>query len=163
MTGLVSLAFVLALGSASVTGERLANLSAEAPIRLGLYGDVISAIAAAPVTGYGIGSFEGAFRMLQGEAVSVDRAWLSAHSAPLETFFETGVVVFLLPIAALIFYVKKLLTDIEFDSGPASVAALGILATGLSHSLFDNTLSIPAVGMTFAAALGLARSEGATA
>jgi hypothetical protein len=101
--------------------------------------------------------------MLQGEAVSVDRAWLSAHSAPLETLFETGVFVLLLPIAALAFYAKRLLSGVEHDTGPASVAALGILATGLSHSLFDNTLSIPAVGMTFAAALGLARWVGAPA
>jgi len=34
---------------------------------------------------------------------------------------------------------------------------------GLSHSLFDNTLSIPAVVITFAAGLGLARSVGAPA
>ena len=93
----------------------------------------------------------------------MDRAWLSAHSAPLETLFETGVVVFLLPIAALVFYAKGLLISVERDTGPATVAALGILATGLSHSLFDNALSIPAVGMTFAAALGLARSVGAPA
>ena len=161
--GFISLLIVSAIGLASVTGERFANLAAEAPIRLALYGDVISAVAAAPVTGYGIGSFEGAFRMLQSEAVNMDRAWLSAHSAPLETLFETGVIVFLLPFAAFVFYAKRLLIGIERDTGPASVAALGILATGLSHSLFDNTLSIPAVGMTFAAVLGLARSEGASA
>lgn len=161
--GLVFLPLLLALGLASVTGERLANLVAEAPIRIALYGDVISAVATKPLTGYGLGSFEGAFRMLQGEAVSMDRAWLSAHSAPLEILFETGVLVALLPIAAFVLYAKRLLNGVEYDAGPASVAALGILATGLSHSLFDNTLSIPAVGMTLAAGLGLARSVGAPA
>ena len=163
VAGLISLVVILALGLASVTGERLANLAAEAPIRIALYGDVASAVAAKPLTGYGLGSFEGAFRMLQGEAVNMDRAWLSAHSAPLETLFETGVVLVLLPIAALVLCAKRVLNGVEHDTGPASIAALGILATGLSHSLFDNTLSIPAVGMTFAAGLGLARSAGAPA
>ena len=160
---LAAVSVVLAFGLASVTGERLVNLAADSPIRLALYGDVIRAVAAAPATGYGIGSFEGAFRMLQSEAVSMDQAWLSAHSAPLETLFETGVVVFLLPLAALIFYAHHALNGVKRDTGPASIAALGILAAGLSHSLFDNTLSIPAVGMTFAMGLGLAHSAGAPA
>ena len=160
---LAATSVLLAFGLASVTAERLINLAADAPIRLALYGDVISAVAAAPATGYGIGSFEGAFRMLQSEAVSMDRAWLSAHSAPLETLFETGVVVFLLPLAALIFYAYRALIGIKRDTGPVNIAALGILAAGLSHSFFDNTLSIPTVGMTFAVGLGLAHSAGAPA
>lgn len=160
---IVAAGAVVALGLASVTGERLANLVAEAPIRIALYGDVISAVAAKPLTGYGLGSFEGAFRVLQTEAVSMDRAWLSAHSAPLETLFETGVMVFLLPLAALFFYAQQTLKYIKHDNDPARIAALGILIAGLSHSLFDNTLSIPAVGMTFAAGLGLARPVGAPA
>jgi hypothetical protein len=88
------------------------------------------------------------------------------HNAVTATFINPNHLATLLgfgSVAALVFYAKKLLIDVTRDTGPASIAALGILATGLSHSLFDNTLSIPAVGMTFAAGLGLARSVGAPA
>ena len=146
-----------------MTGERLANLAAEAPIRLALYGDVTSASRGGACDRVRDWELRGRLphaaergrqhgpclaqrpQRAAGDALRDGRqSYSSCRSRPL------------------VFYAKRLLIEqCTRDTGPASVAALGILATGLSHSLFDNTLSIPAVGMTFAAALGLARSVGA--
>lgn len=158
-----ALAIVLLASLGSVTVERLARLLAEAPIRIVLYADVLQTIAAAPLTGYGLGSFEEVYRTLQSPSVNINRTWLSAHSAPLETLFETGAIVFLIPLASTFLFVGNLLRTLRRSTTGPRLAALGIIATGLGHSLFDNTLSIPAIGAVFATALGAARPAGSVA
>jgi len=49
---------------------------------------------------------------------------LSAHSAPLETFFKTGVMLFFLPLVALVFDAKRLLVDIEHKRTAARLPPL---------------------------------------
>ena len=146
----------LLTGLGGVTVDRLGRLFAEAPIRIALYADVLKAIAAAPLTGYGLGSFEEAYRTLQSPSVNIDRTWRSAHSAPLGTLFESGAVILLLPLTVTVLYWRNLASTLKNTATAQGLAAVGILSTGLAHSLFDNTLSIPAVGTVFAAALGAA-------
>ena len=157
------LGVILITGLGSVTVERLGRLVADAPIRITLYADVLQAIAAAPLTGYGLGSFDEVYRTLQSPSVNIDRAWRSAHSAPLETLFESGAAILVLPLAAIALYGRRLTHTLKAKATAPGLAAAGILATGLTHSLFDNTLSTPAVGAVFAAGLGLARPLGAPA
>lgn len=157
------LGVILIMGLGSVTLERLGRLVADAPIRITLYADVLQAIAAAPLTGYGLGSFDEVYRTLQSPSVNIDRAWRSAHSAPLETLFESGAAIFVLPLAAIALYGRRLTQTLKAKATAPALAAAGILATGLAHSLFDNTLATPAVGAVFAAGLGLARPLGAHA
>jgi O-antigen ligase len=123
----------------------------------------LAATAQSPLTGYGLGAFEEIFRVVQTEAVDVNLNWRSAHSAPLEVLFESGFLVFLLPLAAFAFYAKSILKSDANSNPTTKIAALGILITGVLHGLFDNTLSTPGVGATFAACLGLASSTDVTA
>lgn len=137
----------------SVTIERFANLTENAPVRLALYQDLLAAIFQAPFTGYGLGTFEEVFRIIQTEAVDVNLTWRSAHSAPLEIIFETGVFVALLILATNLVFARRIYNAASHDA--SCLAALGILTTAGFHSLFDNSLSIPAVSVTLAIMLGL--------
>ena len=156
---LLTIFFVLFLGwivSNSLTFARFQNLLVDAPIRIKLYTDILQGLFLNPFTGYGLGSFEEEYRILQSETVNINLAWRNAHSAPLEILFETGLVVAVFLILSIVAYVTKISKRFSCDNSAASVAAAGVLVTGLSHSIFDNSLATPAVAMVFSCSLGLA-------
>jgi O-antigen ligase len=153
----ISIALLAWLFIPSVTLERFTNLAEHAPIRLALYQDVLAVIAQSPLTGYGLGSFKEVFRATQSEAVDVNLTWRSAHSAPLEIIFETGVVVAILPLVAGTLLLKTIFKTTRSQPEPQGKAAFGVLITAAFHALFDNSLATPAVGITTACVLGLSQ------
>ena len=137
----------------SLTLFRFLNLYEAAPIRMSLYTDVTMAIFEMPFFGYGLGSFEALFRVHQTDALDINLTWLNAHSTPLETMFETGVFLLVVPSAALLIKANNLLR--LSSASKENLASLGVLVIACTHGLFDNSSSIPAVAVVSACLLGL--------
>ena len=157
LVGIATIIF-LWLSSQSLTLERFHNLADNASIRLALYSDILIAISNAPLTGYGLGSFEEKYRMFQSETVNMNLTWMNAHSAPLEVVFETGIVTAVVLATAIVSLIVSISKNIQKFSSAQGLAAAGTLTLGVLHSLFDNSLAIPAVATTCATLLGLTNS-----
>lgn len=122
----------------------------------------LDAIADAPLTGHGIGSFPSLFHLYRdADFPAISVAFAAAHSVYLEFAAEVGV------IAAALYFGMLLLIVVRCFIGarsrrrnqlyPAIGAAVGVLV-GL-HSYFDFGPQIPGVAVTFAALLGVAYAQ----
>jgi O-antigen ligase len=124
--------------------------------RLAIYTIVMRSILAAPVLGYGYGTFTDVFPMFRDHSVSTFAKWDMAHNTYLEVFQGLGVLFGAMLVASLILLVvrcvKGALTRQENETIPCVAAAAAFLAG--AHSLVDFPLQIQAIGLTFTALLG---------
>ena len=111
-----------------------------------------------PWTGCGLGTFRQAFPAVQ--PADLEGTWSHAHNDPLEILVTTGLVGFLLLLAALVLVARQLwqrLTDARRSEDHAlALAGAGALTTALFHSLVDFGLTIPANAFTLAILIGMA-------
>ncbi|HSA80590.1 MAG TPA: O-antigen ligase family protein [Geminicoccaceae bacterium] len=121
--------------------------------RLDVYERVWQALAVAPLTGTGFGTFADAFRWHQG---AVGGVFDYAHNSYLEAAMELGVPVACALLAAVGGAVGRCLQGLRERRRHRLYPALAIAAAVLlgSHALFDFSVQIPAVAITFAALLG---------
>lgn len=106
-----------------------------------------------PLLGFGPGTFEHAYP--QYARVGFTRM---AHETPLQIAAEAGVPALLLVLAGVVLIGRRLVSGLAGGGMRAVECAAGLaalVAVGL-HNLADYTWYVPAVGLTLAAAVGLA-------
>lgn len=156
---------LLLANTGGVLFERMATVDRDADIRLAVYQQTLELIATRPLTGYGGGTYEDAFRAIKSDPISPDVTFDAAHNLYLELAAELGI-----PAAVAVVLSVLLLT------GTTALATLGrrqnwqlpatavavVLAGGV-HSLVDFSLQIPAIVlmMLMILALGFAQSQSA--
>jgi O-antigen ligase len=122
--------------------------------RFDVYDRVWGALADAPVTGTGFGTFPDAFRWHQG---AVGGFFDYAHNTYLEAAMELGAPVACALLAAVAGAVGLCIQGLRARRHHRLYPALAVSAAALlgSHALFDFSVQIPAVAITFAALLGM--------
>ncbi len=150
------IAFVL---TSKVLLERLDYLSMDWPDRLRAYTLTASAIGDNPELGFGYGTFADSFRVYRDTSIAAHLDM--AHNTYLENIFELG-----WPAATMLFLCIAWLTAICLkglrNRGRDWIyPATGLAATLLVaiHSLFDFSLQMPAIAMTYALILGAACAQ----
>tara|TARA_R110002051_G_scaffold116313_1_gene189741 strand:- start:655 stop:1698 length:1044 start_codon:yes stop_codon:yes gene_type:complete len=122
----------------------------------------MDAIADAPLTGHGAGSFPSLFHLYRdAEFPAISPSFAAAHSVYLEFAAETGL------IAAALYFGMILLIAVRCLVGarnrhrnqlyPATGGAVAVLVG--FHSYFDFGPQVPGVAVTFAALLGVAFAQ----
>lgn len=153
----VGLAVFLVVGSIAGSGMLYKfAASADDSSRLRIWSAAFEAIAMSPWLGWGLGGFGDVFALLQ-PSNSLQPNDI-AHSTPLETVVELGLivatpamVVVVLPWAICL---RGALTRrIAYRYLPA--AAFAVASVPILHSLIDFSLQMPAIGFVTAALLGM--------
>lgn len=140
--------------------ERLGSLESSGEVRGELYRQTWDLIMLRPLTGFGGGTFELAFPLVQHAPVSPDMVWEKAHNTYLALWSELGLVAGSLPVIAVaiiaFWFLRNAIT--RRGSWRAQVAGLAVIIQCGVHSLADFSLEIPANTFLFIAliAAGLA-------
>jgi len=149
-------AFVL---TSEILLQRMDQLGLDAPGRLNAYTLTLQGIDDNPWLGFGYGTFADSFRLYRDGSLAthVDRA----HNTYLENLFELG-----WPAAMLLFFaIARLavmcLGGLRRRGRDWIYPATGLAATALvaTHSLFDFSLQIPAIAITYAVIMGVACAQ----
>ena len=118
-----------------------------------------------PWTGFGGGTFELAFPLVQHAPISPDLVWERAHNTYLALWADLGLIAGSLPILAIAVIGWTLLRNVTVRRGSwrSQIAAIGVIVLGSVHSLSDFSLEIPAVTFLYIAviSIGLAGSKSA--
>lgn len=153
----VGLVVFLVVGSVSGSGMLYKfAASADDSSRLRIWSAAFQAIAMSPWLGWGLGGFGDAFALLQ-PSNSLQPNDI-AHSTPLETVVELGVVAAIpaMVVVALPWVVclrGALTRRLAYRYLP--IAAFSVAAVPILHSLIDFSLQMPAIGFVTAALLGM--------
>jgi len=145
--------------SADGVFARLETQGMEDAMRARAAAIMTDAVADSPIAGFGRGAFEPAFDLYRDPALTVrfDRG----HQDYLETLFELGVPAGLLLLALPIILGLVYMVGIRTRKRDTQLPALGLAALSLVgvHALFDFSLQLPAVAMTFTALAALAWAQ----
>jgi O-antigen ligase len=131
--------------------------------RLAVYLITLRSILAAPLSGYGYGTFADVFPVYRDRSISPVGVWEQAHNTYLEVFQGLGLVFGLMLVAAILLLalscVRGAITRRANSTIPRVAASVACLV-GI-HALVDFGLQIQAVSLTFMAVLGagVAQSE----
>ncbi|MBI3197684.1 MAG: O-antigen ligase family protein [Rhodospirillales bacterium] len=130
--------------------------ASDSSVRVAIWLASLDAIALSPWLGWGLGSFADIFTILQ--PASMTQPNNLAHSTPLETIVELGVigaipafVVVLLPWGICLRGAFRR----EYRHRILPAAAFAIAAVPILHSMVDFSLQIPAIGYVTSALLGM--------
>jgi O-antigen ligase len=143
------------------TAEGLATIGILQPsggleTRLQVYRLVMHAIKDVSLLGTGYGTFADAFRPYQ--STVVEGFWDHAHNTYLENAMELGVPATLVLIAAIGGVIGGCAKGLRCRVPDALYPCLGLAATVQvgTHALFDFSLEMPGIAITYAAILGTA-------
>jgi hypothetical protein len=131
--------------------------------RIGLYVITVRSILAAPLLGYGYGTFVDIFPMFRDQSVTTFGGWTEAHDTYLEALQGLGLIFGPMLVATVVVLVwrcvKGAVTRQVNDTAPRVAAAVAFLLG--AHALVDFTLQLQAIAITFMALLGVgvAQSE----
>ena len=131
--------------------------------RMPAYIITLRSILAAPLLGYGYGTFADVFPMFRDQSVSTLTKWPMAHNTYLEIFQGLGLLfgaMLLASVVVLVWRCVKGATTRQANNTLPCVAAGGAFLLGV-HSLIDFSLQMQAITITFMALLGagVAQSE----
>ena len=116
----------------------------------------IKAIALSPWLGWGLGSFADIFTVLQPSSIIQPNNL--AHSTPLETIVELGVIGALPALAVVLLpwgvSLRGTFTR-SYRNRVLPAAAFAIATVPILHSTVDFSLQIPAIGYVVSAVLGM--------
>ncbi len=150
---LAGLVFIAISGSNLL--DRLSATDVGSDARPSIYAGTSRAIMDAPVLGTGYGTFKDTYRMYR--TADIRKTLARAHNTYLENALELGI-----PAAAALFLVVAAVggycaAGILHRRRDAIYPCVGVAAISLvgAHSLFDFSLQIPAVALTFCFLLGL--------
>ena len=141
-----------------ITQEGLRDAS-----RMPVYIITMRSILAAPLLGYGYGTFADVFPMFRDQSVSTWGKWQMAHNTYLEVFQGLGLLFGSMLIASVVLLVlrcvKGAMTREMNETLPCAAVSVAFLL-GV-HSLIDFSLQMQAIAITFMALLGagVAQSE----
>ena len=143
------------------TVERLAATSAQPDVRPDLYRLTAVAIADAPLTGFGFGTFLPAFRIYRDTSLSAPTVWDFAHNVYLETAMDIGLpgaaLLYLSLIAATLACLRGLMVRRRDHIYPVVGLSAATLVGG--HALVDFSAQMPAVAATLALLLGVGYAQ----
>lgn len=126
--------------------------------RSDVYALTVDAIAAAPFTGHGAGSFPALFNLFRDPAFpAISSVYTEAHNVYLEFAAETGIVAAALYFAALVFIAVSCFAATRRQRRHIVFPVVGCSAAILAglHSLVDFGTQIPGVAVTLAALMGI--------
>lgn len=150
--GLVmALTLGLLLGAGTLDGD-FADRQRVYGLTLGLIGDQ-------PWLGHGLGSFAAYFATVR--PPELPHVWTEAHNTYLELAFDLGIPAMLLMVCVIIWLLARCVRGGVDRHRDALYPLLGVAATLLVgfHSLFDFSLQIPAVTVTWITILGMAVAQ----
>ena len=130
--------------------------AADASSRVAFWLTSLKAIALSPWLGWGLGSFADIYTILQPSSVIQPNNL--AHSTPLETIVELGVIGAIPAFAAvLLAWTTSLRGALKrsYRRRLLPAAAFAIAAVPILHSMVDFSLQIPAIGYVVSALLGM--------
>jgi hypothetical protein len=149
----ILLVFAAIAGSSMLTKWVRAD---DASDRIAIWRTSLEAIGLSPWFGWGLGSFGDIYAILQPASMSQPNNL--AHSTPLETMVELGVIaaipafiVVLLPWGMCLLGALRR----EYRHRVLPAAAFAIAAVPILHSTVDFSLQIPAIGYVVSATLGM--------
>ena len=152
---------LLILFSGNFLLERLDQdqLDAASAIRLNLYTSTLAAIADRPWLGHGLGSFTDAIRLYA--EIPTQRWFDHAHNDYLELALELGIPASLMLGCVLLIILAHCWRGALKRNHLEICPILALSATALVglHGLFDFSLQIPAIAITYAALLGLGMAQ----
>jgi O-antigen ligase len=124
--------------------------------RMAVQGMTLRSIFAAPLLGYGYGTFADIFPMFRDRSISVQGTWLQAHNTYLEVFQGLGLVFGSMLMASVFLLVLKCFrgATLRQEGGTIPGIATSVAVLVGVHSLVDFSLQIQAVTLTFMALLG---------
>lgn len=138
---LLAVNFVL---SGGLTAERFARLFDGGDGRFDVYPLMLEAVAERPLTGYGLGSFENAFRLYRDETISA--FFTRGHNDYLELVMDVGCPAALVVFSAFLILLVSAwrLSRRRGEFEPALLSVAVTVQVGI-HSMVDFSLQIPAV------------------
>ena len=160
LVGLVSGA-VLA-NTSGILFERMATVDRDADVRLAVYEQTLDLIAARPMSGYGGGTYEDAFRAVKTDPISPDVTFDAAHNLYLELAAELGIpATIAVVLSVLLLAGTTAVAAVRRENWTIPAAAAAVVLAGGVHSLVDFSLQIPAIVlmMLLILALGFAQSR----
>ncbi len=150
------LAFVL---TSEVLLKRIDHLTVDSNARMQVYTLAAEAIVDNPVLGFGYGTFADSFRLYRDDRLMAH--FDKTHNTYLENIFELG-----WPIASVLFLCIGWMTLLCFKGAlrrgrdwvyPATGVAASVLVA--IHSVFDFSLQMPGIAITYACILGVASAQ----
>ncbi len=162
---LLAMALVIAAPFVLVIGRALQfqGDATHGPIlssRSAFWGAAWDAFSESPWVGIGPGTFPSAY--IQYNAVPPDRPYLHAHSVPFTLAAESGIFGILGLVIFIVFVVRQIWKSglsLSADDRVRWVALVAVLVGFSTHSLVDNFLPYPSIGITVAVLLALLLSQ----
>jgi len=150
------IAFVL---TSEVLLQRIDRMNVDGNARLEVYGMTTDAAADNPLLGFGYGTFTDSFRLYRDDRLGAH--YDKAHNTYLENIFELGWPAALVLFGCIAWLGLRCLQATGRRGRDWSYPATGAAATVLVgvHSLFDFSLQMPAVAITYACVLGVAYAQ----
>ncbi len=146
--------------------DRLLFLAGDTEGRMDIYRQMLTMIAARPLTGFGWDAFAPAFELFRTPPVLIAAEVNMGHNTYLTLWVELGLVVGSLPLVALAMIARRCIQNYRRRTSLLAppVAAMGAMLTAGLHSFGDFSLEIQANVFLFLAilALGIARHRGET-
>jgi len=124
--------------------------------RIGVYIITMRSILAAPLIGYGYGTFADVFPMFRDQSVNSWGQWQLAHNTYLEVLQGLGLLFGSMLLASVVLLVMRCVrgaTTRQMNETLPCVAASVAFLLGV-HTLVDFSLQIQAIAITFMALLG---------
>lgn len=145
--------------SGQAVGERIEQTDFSREDRLRVYERTITAIQDSPLLGTGLGTFRDVFRFYQTEDIS--KIFHYAHNTYLENALELGIPAACLLTLSVAGGALLCGFGVLTRRRNATYPAIGLAASTLvgSHALFDFSLQIPAVAVTYFLVLGVACAQ----
>ena len=150
------IAFVL---TSEVLLQRIDRIDIDNNARLEVYGMAVDAVADNPLLGFGYGTFSDSFRLYRDDRLAAH--YDKAHNTYLENIFELGWPMALILFACIAWLGLRCLRGAGERGRDWEYPAAGAAATVLVgvHSLFDFSLQMPAVAITYACVLGVGYAQ----
>lgn len=163
-----SFAIALAIGglaallvSGTATLDRVADTTWDVEGRSEIYDLTLQAIGNTPVLGTGLGTFKSIFPAYRPETLALPVEM--AHDDYLQNMLELGIPAALTLFAAVLLLAARCVKGVFMRRRDAILPCIGVGATALVafHSLFDFSLQIPAVTLSYLLILGAAVAQSA--
>ncbi len=150
--GLFSFGMIGYLLSGERLEQRLENLVEDKSVRLVVYNKLLTSIKESDSAGYGhgYGSFEAAFRDLKSIDIA-DKNWKNAHNTYLELIFDLGVFAIIPVLLIMMVFLFRLVKGVigRRRDHAYCLAGIGVMICISFHSLWDFSVEIVAIGISF--------------